>query len=336
LTSLRCTFNLHRKLKAIVYERYGPPEVLEFREVEMPEVPDDGLLVRVRASSVNPVDWHMMTGTPFLVRILAGLRRPKDIRLGSDFAGTVEAVGTSVERFRPGDEVFGTKGDCFAEYTVVAEDGAVARKPANVTFEQAGTVGVAGISALQALRDKAGLQSGQKVLINGASGGVGTFAVQIAKAMGAEVTGICSTGKVELVHSIGADRVVDYTREDFTRDGTRYDVIVDNAGGRSLSDFKRVLTGDGAYVSVGGQKGGWLLGPAARMVKTRLASIGASQKIMPFMAKPNSGDLAALAELLEAGKVTPVIDRRYELSRIADAFDYLGQRHARAKIAIGI
>jgi NADPH:quinone reductase-like Zn-dependent oxidoreductase len=323
-------------LKAIVYERYGPPEVLELRELEMPEVPDDCLLVRVRASSVNPVDWYMMTGSPFLVRLLAGLRRPKDNRLGSDFAGTVEAVGASVERFRAGDEVFGTKGDCFAEYIVVAEDRAVAPKPANVTFEQAGTVGVAGITALQALRDKARLQAGQKVLINGASGGVGTFAVQIAKAVGAEVTGVCSTRNVELVRSLGADRVVDYTREDFMQDGKRYDVILDNAGGRPLSDFKRALTGDGIYVSVGGQKGGWLLGPASRLIKTRLASIGASQTITPFMAKPNRADMEALAELLETGKVTPAIDRRYELSEIAAALDYLGGRHARAKIVIAV
>jgi NADPH:quinone reductase-like Zn-dependent oxidoreductase len=323
-------------LKAIVYERYGPPEVLELRELEMPEVPDDCLLVRVRASSVNPVDWYMMTGSPFLVRLLAGLRRPKDNRLGSDFAGTVEAVGASVERFRAGDEVFGTKGDCFAEYIVVAEDRAVAPKPANVTFEQAGTVGVAGITALQALRDKARLQAGQKVLINGASGGVGTFAVQIAKAVGAEVTGVCSTRNVELVRSLGADRVVDYTREDFMQDGKRYDVILDNAGGRPLSDFKRALTGDGIYVSVGGQKGGWLLGPASRLIKTRLASIGARQTITPFMAKPNRADMEALAELLETGKVTPAIDRRYELSEIAAALDYLGGRHARAKIVIAV
>jgi NADPH:quinone reductase-like Zn-dependent oxidoreductase len=323
-------------LKAIVYERYGPPEVLELRELEMPEVPDDCLLVRVRASSVNPVDWYMMTGSPFLVRLLAGLRRPKDNRLGSDFAGTVEAVGASVERFRAGDEVFGTKGDCFAEYIVVAEDRAVAPKPANVTFEQAGTVGVAGITALQALRDKARLQAGQKVLINGASGGVGTFAVQIAKAVGAEVTGVCSTRNVELVRSLGADRVVDYTREDFMQDGKRYDVILDNAGGRPLSDFKRALTGDGIYVSVGGQKGGWLLGPASRLIKTRLASIGASQTITPFIAKPNRADMEALAELLETGKVTPAIDRRYELSEIAAALDYLGGRHARAKIVIAV
>jgi NADPH:quinone reductase-like Zn-dependent oxidoreductase len=323
-------------LKAIVYERYGPPAVLELRELEMPEVPDDCLLVRVRASSVNPVDWYMMTGSPFLVRLLAGLRRPKDNRLGSDFAGTVEAVGASVERFRAGDEVFGTKGDCFAEYIVVAEDRAVAPKPANVTFEQAGTVGVAGITALQALRDKARLQAGQKVLINGASGGVGTFAVQIAKAVGAEVTGVCSTRNVELVRSLGADRVVDYTREDFMQDGKRYDVILDNAGGRPLSDFKRALTGDGIYVWVGGQKGGWLLGPASRLIKTRLASIGASQTITPFMAKPNRADMEALAELLETGKVTPAIDRRYELSEIAAALDYLGGRHARAKIVIAV
>ena len=237
-----------------MYERYGPPEVLELREVEMPEVPDDGVLVRVRASSVNPVDWHMMTGSPLLVRLVAGLRRPKDIRLGSDFAGTVEAVGANVRRFRPGDDVFGTKGDAFAEYICIAEDRAVAHKPANVTFEQAGAVGVAGITALQGLRDKAGLQAGQKVLINGASGGVGTFAVQVAKVFGAEVTGVCSTGNVELVRSLGADHVVDYTREDFTRNGKRYDVMLDNAGTRPLSEFKRALADDGVYVSVGGRR----------------------------------------------------------------------------------
>ncbi len=319
-----------------MYERYGPPEVLELREVEMPEVPDDGVLVRVRASSVNPVDWHMMTGSPLLVRLVAGLRRPKDIRLGSDFAGTVEAVGANVRRFRPGDDVFGTKGDAFAEYICIAEDRAVAHKPANVTFEQAGAVGVAGITALQGLRDKAGLQAGQKVLINGASGGVGTFAVQVAKVFGAEVTGVCSTGNVELVRSLGADHVVDYTREDFTRNGKRYDVMLDNAGTRPLSEFKRALADDGVYVSVGGQKGGRVLGPAGRLIRTRLASIGTSKRVMPFLARPNREDMDALAELLEAGKIKPAIDRRYELAEIADALAYLGGRHARAKVVVAI
>jgi NADPH:quinone reductase-like Zn-dependent oxidoreductase len=322
-------------MKAIVYERYGGPEVLELREVDKPEVPDDGVLVRVRASSVNPVDWHMMTGTPYIIHLLAGLRGPRDPRTGSDFAGTVEAIGKDVTHVRPGDDVFGIGPGSFAEYVCVRE--AVAPMPANATFEQAGAVGVAAITALQGLRDKGGLQAGQKVLINGASGGVGTFAVQIAKAMGAEVTGVCSTQKVELVGSLGADRVVDYTRDDFTRNGERYDLLLDVAGNRRLSESKRVLAPDGTYVWVGApkEKKG-VLGPARRLLTTRVRAIGSSRTLKVLIAKPNRDDMLALRDLIEAGKVTPVIDRTYELPQIGEAMAYLGEWHACGKIVVTV
>jgi NADPH:quinone reductase-like Zn-dependent oxidoreductase len=241
-------------LKSIVHEKYGPPDVLELREVDKPEVGDDQVLVRVHATSVNPVDWHTMTGTPYMVRMMAGLLKPKSEFLGVDFAGTVEAVGRDVTQFQPGDEVFGARDGAFADYVCVREERAVVHKPAGVTFEQAAAVAVAAISALQGHRDKGQIQSGQKVLINGASGGVGTFAVQIAKSFGAEVTGVCSTRNVEIVRSIGADHVIDYTQEDFTLSGQRYDLMLDVAGNRSWSDCKRVLNEKATLVLVGGPK----------------------------------------------------------------------------------
>jgi NADPH:quinone reductase-like Zn-dependent oxidoreductase len=242
-------------VKAIVHERYGgPPDVLELREVDKPVVGDDEMLVRVHATSVNPVDWHTVTGTPYLVRMMAGLLKPKSEFLGVDFAGTVEAVGKDVTQFQPGDEVFGARDGAFADYVCVREERAVVHKPAGVTFEQAAAVAVAAISALQGLRDKGQIQSGQKVLINGASGGVGTFAVQIAKSFGAEVTGVCSTRNVEIVRSIGADHVIDYTQEDFTLSEQRYDLMLDVAGNRSWSDCKRVLNEKATLVLVGGPK----------------------------------------------------------------------------------
>jgi NADPH:quinone reductase-like Zn-dependent oxidoreductase len=323
-------------MKAIVYEKYGPPDVLELREIDKPAVADDGVLVRVHASSVNPVDWFTMMGKPYIARLQAGLRKPKRTTLGTDFAGTVEAVGRSVEQFRPGDEVSGAQAGAFAEYVCVPEDGTVVPKPAGVTFEQAATLPVAATTALQGLRDKGRLQAGQKVLINGASGGVGTFAVQIAKALGAEVTGVCSTANVELVGSLGADHVIDYTRDDFTLGGQRYDLMLDNAGSRSWSDCKRVLADKAILVAVGGPKDNRFLGPASHMIKVRLASIGASQTAVLHPAKLNRDDLLALYDLLETGKVTPVIDRRYELSEISEALDYVGERHARGKVVITI
>jgi NADPH:quinone reductase-like Zn-dependent oxidoreductase len=324
-------------MKALVYERYGPPDVLELREVDKPVVGDDEVLVRVHATSVNPVDWHTMTGTPYLVRLESGLRKPKREVLGVDFAGTVEAVGRNVQRFQPGDEVFGARDGAFAEYVCVREDRAVALKPANVTFEQAAAVPVAALSALQGLRDKGQIQQGQKVLINGGSGGVGTFAVQIAKSFGAEVTGVCSTRNVDTVRSIGADHVIDYTQEDFAQGGHRYDLILDIAGNRSWSDYRRVLDEKATVVVVGGPKKGRWIGPLSQVVKLRLSSLGGSRRVVaPFLAKVNKEDLVVLQELLEAGTVTPVIDRQYELSELREALRYLGEGHAQGKVVVTV
>jgi NADPH:quinone reductase-like Zn-dependent oxidoreductase len=320
-------------MKVIVNQEYGSPDVLELGEVDKPEVTDDGVLVRVHTASVNPFDWHCLTGTPYLVRI-EGLRKPKN-RLGVDFAGTVEAVGASVTRFRPGDEVFGAKRGALAEYVCASQT--VVPKPANVTFEQAASLPIAAITALQGLRDKGQVQAGQKVLINGASGGVGTFAVQIAKSFGAEVTGVCSSGNLDLVRSLGADRVIDYTRDDFTLSGQRHDLMLDIPGNRSWSDCKRVLTDDGSYVLVGGPKTNRWIGPLGLAARRRLASLGGSRKVAaPFLAKMKEDDLAVLAELLESGRVAPVIDRRYELGEAAEAFRYLGEGHAKGKVVVTV
>src|SRR5205823_2902639 len=276
-------------MKAIVYCDYGLAN-LELAEIEKPVPNDDQILVKVRAASVNPYDWHFVEGTPKIMRVMGvGLRKPKDTRLGVDFAGTVEAVGKNVTQFKPGDDVFGGKGGAFAEYVCRRAEGAVAPKPANITFEQAASVNIAGITALQAVRDKGKVQPGQKVLINGASGGVGTFAVQIAKSFGAEVTGVCSTRNLEMVRSLGADHVIDYTKEDFAKGDQRYDVIVDNVGTQPLSGFRRVLTPKGIYVIVGG--GGpndsrWI-GPFARVIKTMVLSPFTSQKMGMMMADAN-------------------------------------------------
>ena len=310
--------------------------MLELREVEKPAVPDDGVLVRVRACSVNPADWHYVVGQPYLLRPSAGLRRPKDPRVGADFAGTVEAVGAAVEHFQPGDDVFGISGDSFAEYVCRPEDRAIVPKPSGLTFEQAAAVPLAALTALQGLRDKGRVQAGQKVLINGASGGVGTFAVQIAKALGAEVTGVTSTQNVDLVRSLGADHVVDYTRGDFTRSGKRYDVLLDNAGGRSWSDVKRVLVEKGILVRVGGPKGGPILGAVKHLLVMKVASIGSSQTVALFLAKPNRDDLLVLRDLVEEEKLRPAIDRTYELKEVPEALEYLGTKHARAKVVISV
>jgi len=320
-------------MRAIIHTTYGSPDVLELQEIEKPDVPDDEVLVRVQAASVNPVDLYSLTGTPYLARILGGLRRPKSSNLGVDFAGTVEEVGRNVTQFRPGDEVFGRSG-AFAEYVCVRD--AVAPKPTNLTMEQAAAVPVAALTALQGLRDHGQIQPGRNVLINGASGGVGTFAVQIAKALGAEVTGVCSTRNVDLVRSLGADHVIDYTREEFTRNEQRYDLMLDVAGSRSWSECRRVLDPQATLVIVGAPKGSRLLGPLSHIVGVRLAAVRSSQKVVFFMAKPNRADLMVLGELLEDGKVTPVIDRRYALSEIADALRYLGEGHARGKIVLTV
>ena len=321
-------------MRAIVRDKFGPPDVLELQETDKPDVTDDGVLVRVGATSVNPADWYSLTGTPYVARVQAGLLKPKSNRLGVDFAGTVEAVGSDVTQLRPGDEVFGGRSGAFAEYVCVREG--VALKPANLTFEQAATVPVAALTALQGLRDKGQIQPGQKVLINGASGGVGTFAVQIAKALGAEVTGVCSTRNVDLVRSIGADHVIDYTHDDFTRSDQRYDLMLDIAGSRPWSECRRVLNPQAILVIVGAPKGNRLIGPLSHIVKVRLAALRSSQKVALFIAKFNKPDLDALRELLEAGKVTPVVDRRYEFSQTADALRYLGEGHAQGKIVITV
>ena len=323
-------------MKAIVYRCYGSPDVLRFEDVGKPTPADDQLLVKVHAASVNPLDWHYMRGTPYLVRTDSGLGKPTDPRLGVDFAGTVEAVGKSVKRFKPGDEVFGGRDGAFAEYVAVREERAVVLKPANVTFEQAASVPIAGITALQALRDKGQVHPGQKVLINGASGGVGTFAVQLAKSFGAEVTGVCSTRNVPLVQSLGADHVIDYTREDFTKGGELYDLIVDTIGNHPLLEYRRVLTPKGMFILIGAPNEGRWLGGVSVMLKAMMLSPFVSQQFVPFLAELNQKDLTVLGDLMRAGKLTPVIDRRYKLSEVPAAIRYLEQGHARGKVVIRV
>jgi NADPH:quinone reductase-like Zn-dependent oxidoreductase len=327
-------------MKAIRYYRYGAPDVLELADIDKPAVGEGELLVRVRAASVNPLDWHFMRGRPYLVRLMAGLSRPKAsaTRLGADMAGSVEAVGRNVAGFRPGDEVFGGLADrgTLAEYISVRQDGVVLRKPANLTFEQAASVPVAAVTAVQALRDKGRIQAGQKVLVNGASGGVGTFAVQLAKAFGATVTGVCSTGNVELVTSIGADQVIDYRREDFTQAGQKYDLLIDIAGNRTLAETRRALVPKGVLVMVGGPDKGRWIGPLARTARLAMLSPAVSQRMTSFLAHLNRPDLAVLSELLQAAKITPVLDRTYPLAEAAEAIRYLETGHARGKVAITI
>jgi NADPH:quinone reductase-like Zn-dependent oxidoreductase len=292
----------------------------------------------VRAAAVNPLDWHYMRGTPYVMRLGTGLRKPKVTQLGVDFAGTVEAVGKNVTKFKPGDDVFGGRTGAFAEYVTVHEDRAVALKPASLTFEQAAAIPIAAITALQGLRDGGKLQPGQKVLINGASGGVGTFAVQIAKWLGAEVTGVCSTRNLERVRSLGADHVIDYTKEDFTKRAERYDVMLDNVGNRGLLECRGVLKPEGRYVLIGGggpDDGKWI-GPLARPIQTLALTPFVSQKMGMFMAKLKQEDLGVLRDLMQAGTVTPVIDRRYSLSDLPEAIRYVEQGHARGKVIITV
>jgi NADPH:quinone reductase-like Zn-dependent oxidoreductase len=321
-------------VKAVVRDRFGGPEVLALDEVEKPELTDDGVLVRVRAASLNLSDWYGMTGRPYVGRVSMGLRRPKERLLGTDFAGTAEAVGKDVTHIRPGDEVFGARSGALAEYVCVKN--AVALKPANVTFEEAAAVPVAATTALQGLRDKGELESGQKVLIHGASGGVGTFAVSIARALGAEVTAVCGPANVDIARSLGADHVVDYTKEDCTRSERRYDLLLDVKGGRSWLDCKRVLEDGGIFVAVGGPRSNRLLGPLGGVIRLRLRAIGGNRKVVFFIAKLTRDDMELLRELLEAGKVKPVVDRSFELSEIADAFAYMGEGHPRGKIVVTI
>jgi len=326
-------------MKAVVYCNYGVPN-LKFQEIEKPAPADDQLLVKVHAASVNPLDWHFIEGTPYVMRAMGvGLRKPKDTRLGVDFAGTVEAVGKNVTKFKPGDDVFGGRDGAFAEYVCVRESRAVALKPANFTFEQAASVPIAGITALQGVRDKAKVQPGQKVLINGASGGVGTFAVQIAKSMGADVTGVCSTRNLDMVRSLGADHVIDYTKEDFTKGDQRYDVILDNVANHSLSECRRVLNPDGKYVLIGGggvNESRWLGPGLTHALKAMFLSKFVSQKMGMMLAELNHDDLAFIADLMQSGKVTPVIDRTYKLSELPQAIQYLEQGHARGKVVVSV
>jgi NADPH:quinone reductase-like Zn-dependent oxidoreductase len=322
-------------MKAIVNRCYGSPDVLTLEDVEKPTPVDNEVLVKVQAASVNPLDWHYMRGSPYLMRLGTGIGAPKDARMGVDFAGTVEAVGDKVTRFKPGDDVFGGRSGAFAEYVVIPDDRALRIKPTDVTFEQAASVPIAAITALQALRDKGQLKAGQKVLINGASGGVGTFAVQIAKSFGAEVTGVCSTRNVEMVRSIGADHVFDYKKENYTEGDEKYDLIIDNVGNHSLSANRRVMAPDGKLVIIGGSKGNWL-GPLMRPVNASLLSPFVSQEFILILAKMDGDDLAIIGDLIEAGKVTPVIDRSYTLSEVPDAVRYSEEGHARGKIIINV
>ncbi|HEX5688552.1 MAG TPA: NAD(P)-dependent alcohol dehydrogenase [Roseiflexaceae bacterium] len=322
-------------MNAMMFHTYGSPDVLQLKEIDRPVAKDDEVLIKVHAVSVNAADWHLLRGDPFIARLMFGLFKPKYTILGADVAGRVEAVGKNVTQFRIGDEVFGDISGCgwggFAEY-VAAHENALVLKPANLSFEQAAAVPMAAVTALQGLRDKGRIQAGQKVLINGASGGVGTFAVQIAKALGAEVTGVCSTKKIEMVRSLGADHVIDYTQEDFTRTGKRYDLILAANGDRSISDYKRALKPNGTYVMSGGSGKqifqAMTLGPWMSMTS--------GNKLGNVMAKPNANDLTFVKELIEAGKVTPVIDRCYPLHEVPSAIGYVEAGHARGKVVITV
>jgi NADPH:quinone reductase-like Zn-dependent oxidoreductase len=320
-------------MKAIVYTKYGSPDVLQFKEVEKPAPTDGQILVKIYAASANPLDWHLMRASPFLARLAGGLRKPKDPRLGADFAGRVEAVGANVAQFQPGDEVFGASTGAFAEYICVAES-EVALKPANLSFEQAAAVPVAATTALQGLRDTGQIHTGQRVLVNGASGGVGTFAVQIARAFGTEVTGVCSTRNLDMVRSIGADHAIDYMKEDFTRTGQHYDLIYDAVGNSSVSAYRRALNPGGTCVVAGFTSlprlfEHMLIGPLRSKIGDKKVGLMGTAQI-------KQQDLVSLRELLEAGKVTPVIDRRYSLREVPEAIRYLEAKHARGKVVITV
>lgn len=322
-------------VRAVVHTCYGGPEVLELATVDKP-VPEDGqVLVRVHAAAVNPLDWHYMRGSPYVMRLSSGIGRPAEPRLGVDYAGVVEAVGANVTRFRVGDAVFGGRTGAFADYVVAREDGAIAHKPETVSFEQAGAVAIAGVTALQALRDSAGVAAGDQVLVNGASGGVGPFAVQLAKYFGAEVTGVASERNRELVLGLGADRFIDYRSTDYTAEDVRYDVIIDNVGNRSLSRNKDVLQPDGVLVMVGGPPGDWI-GPLIRPLGAVAYNPFVEPEFKPFLSGFNTADFEFLAERMQAGDVRPIVDRTYSLDEIAEAIRYSEEGHARAKIVIRV
>ena len=320
-------------MKAAVYSQYGPPCVVQIKDVEKPVPGDDEVLIKVRAASINPLDWHFIRGMPYPVRIMSGLRRPKITRPGVDVAGLVEAVGRNVTQFKPGDEVFGSCRGALAEYASTSES-SLARKPDNATFEQAASVPLAAYTALQGLRDKGGIQPGQRLLINGAAGGVGTFAVQVAKSFGAEVTGVCSMRNVEMVRSLGADHVIDYTKEDFTSRGQSYDQIFDCVGNHSLSACRRTLNPKGRLVMAGTMSGRALLAILARLLAAFVWSWMGSQRLITFLAKPHQQDLIVMQDLMKAGKVKPVIDKCYGLSEVPAAIRYVEGKHARGKVVI--
>jgi NADPH:quinone reductase-like Zn-dependent oxidoreductase len=318
-------------MRAAVRERYGGP--VQITDVDEPALDDDRVLVRVRATSINRGDWYTFMGKPVAARpMMGGVRRPKNRMLGGDFAGVVEAVGRNVSAFKPGDEVFGGRAGAFAEYA--APKDSLALKPPNVTFEEAAAVPIAALTALQGLRDHGRLQAGQRVLVNGASGGVGTFAIQIAKALGAHVTAVCSTRNVEQARSLGADEVIDYAKRDFTRAGERYDLILDIAGSKSWRACKRVLAEEGRLVIVGGPGDTPLLGPLAHIASMKLMSLGSSRKTSFFIAKFNRADMDLLRDLLADGKIRPVIDRRYGFAEIGDALREMGEGHVRGKLVV--
>jgi NADPH:quinone reductase-like Zn-dependent oxidoreductase len=323
-------------MKAVVYRCYGPPQVMSYESVAKPVPAANEVLVKVHAASVNPLDWHYVSGRPYLVRTDSGFGAPKSPALGVDFAGTVEATGSAVRGLKVGDEVFGARHGAFAEYVSVPADRALAPKPANMSFEQAAAVPVAGVTALQALRDKGHVRAGQKVLINGASGGVGTLAVQIAKAYGAEVTGVCSARNADMVRAIGADHVIDYTKEDFTRGAQRYDLILDTVGNHGPLELRRALTPRGTLVLIGGPSNGNWVGPMAGFLEAVVVAPFVSQTFTPMLAELTPKDIAELGELMRSGKVTPVIDRRYPLAQTAAALTYLEAGHARGKVVIDV
>jgi NADPH:quinone reductase-like Zn-dependent oxidoreductase len=318
-------------VKAIVYHRYGPPDVLQCEEIEKPTPGDDEVLIKVRAAAINPVDWHFMRGEPRMVRLFFGLRKPKKTGIGVDVAGQVEAVGRNITEFKPGDEVFGQCWGALAEYVCTTQSKLVT-KPRNVSFERAASAPVAGLTALQGLRDKGKIQQGQRVLINGAAGGVGTFAVQIAKSFGADVTGVCSTRNVDMLRSIGADRVIDYIQQDFTNGTEPYDLIFDLVATHALAEYRRVLTPKGTVVIAGGPTR--ISGILTLAFEVLVLSRFVSQNFVMFVTKPNKEDLTTIRQLMETGKVTPVIDKRYRLSEAAEAIRYLEEGHARGKVVI--
>jgi NADPH:quinone reductase-like Zn-dependent oxidoreductase len=326
-------------VKAIVRDNYGPPDVLELDDLDKPEPGDEGVLLRVHATSVNPADWHLLRGDPYVSRLQLGLRKPKDRVLGCDVAGRVEAVGKNVTMLRPGDEAFGSPFmhglGAFAEHLRISED-LLAPKPANLSFEQAAAVPLAASTALQGLRDHGRIEPGHKVLIVGASGGVGTFAVQIARSFDAEVSGVCSTRNVEMVRSLGADHVIDYTQQDYTQSGQNYDLVFQLAGSRSPSECRRALAPKGTLVLISGDSDGRWIGPVDRIIRALVLSPFVSQKMASFTVKPNKEDLLFLKRLIEAGKLTPVIDRTYPLGEVPEAIRYLEEGHARGKVVISV